>query len=579
VAIDFKNALKAVSCVCVVSCGVTVEDSDILEAFRPDEARGEKTIKYQSPQGILERCVVTKTFPGVKYDKDDAKDTNELCGFSFYKKPLETAEGEAVALCPKMSSTFPGVEVYELGDYSKEKYETSLCKNQDKRPTKRAAKFKQSVSCSYTGSILGYYHLSRILGDAADVPAAVIRTMDVAEHKKIAERGVAWSTGLNNQLWKQVLGYDNNPKTRNNYFTPDLKQVYGVLSVNPTGEFRYSEINKNHADGATAKKMFLTTNEVKRVLNPSSVGTFVARDFASAAPVLQQMRDMSDLMLMDYLFQQQDRFGNIHAREFYYYLDEKGNVENKRLKRDDAGNIKTEKPTADAVVVKKLILKDNDCGSRPGNPKAFHLDEIKSIRHMSPRTYKGLRYLAQEWQAGRAHTFFQKEALLKTDDVFGIEGIDGFGKRLQTVSETLKAQCDAGKLLLDLDIEDHLKSKNSAADVKALCSSILKPSEPPVVKNICESSAHSITPYSYAVTEENKLVVRGDGGFMMELSATNKNNTPAKLGGRDVELMYDARSGVGTENEKRLFVYKLISNGNIYLKHDGSGDGIPMTCQ
>ena len=43
-------------------------------------------------------------------------------------------------------------------ELSKEQFETERCKlDKSKRGGKKLAKFKQSITCSYTPSILGYY--------------------------------------------------------------------------------------------------------------------------------------------------------------------------------------------------------------------------------------------------------------------------------------------------------------------------------------------------------------------------------------------------------------------------------------
>ena len=147
---------------------------------------GREIVRYGN-----EICKKTKSYPGIKYDKDDPDNENELCSINFYKNTADDGKpGVAAALCPKMSSTFPGVEIYELENRDKAKYEENDCRSQDNRPTKRIAKFKQSVSCAYTGSILGYYHLSRILGGSGLVPTSVVRTMGTDLHTKFAKKGV-----------------------------------------------------------------------------------------------------------------------------------------------------------------------------------------------------------------------------------------------------------------------------------------------------------------------------------------------------------------------------------------------------
>ena len=71
---------------------------------------------------------------------------------------------------------------------------------------KLIAKYKQSIPTHFTYSpfILGYYHLSRFL-DAGHVEPAIVRTMDVASHKPLADLGKAKATGSNNrEQWTQL---------------------------------------------------------------------------------------------------------------------------------------------------------------------------------------------------------------------------------------------------------------------------------------------------------------------------------------------------------------------------------------
>lgn len=432
------------------------------------QARGTRRTAFTSPKGLQEVCIVPKHFPGGDYSKGDARKEDELCAHNFHKQPGSSDPGNAVAVCPKINSTFPGLDIHELGSASKSNYESTTCRNEDK-PTSKLAKYKQSVSCSYTGSILGYYHLSRIL-DAGDVPPGVIRTMDVTAHKAYAERGVSFSTPgeINHTLWKEQVARDSNPTaSKENYFTSDGKQLYGALVHNPRDEERYAGINFG------TKSRFMQTPEFQRVVNPGALGTFVKRDFASAAPVIQQMKDLSDLVLMDFLMAQQDRFGNIHGRAFYAHLDEKGEVD--FVEVEDVQKGKVPKP-ANAVAVTKLMLKDNDCGNRPGNDREITLTDLGNLRHMSVKTYKRLRWIAAQWKSDpKVKTFFRDEALLGEPDLFDLRGLSTLENRLAQASATLTANCKSGKLLLDLSIEDHINSKNMPDMVKARCDEIYQP--------------------------------------------------------------------------------------------------------
>lgn len=533
-------AIVAVSC---QTREFNTGDSDVQgESFNPATPRGRKIAQYKAPSGQVESCVVPKHFPGVKYDGDDGEDEEKLCAMSFYKQPGSSDPGEAYAVCPKFASTFPGVELHDLDNKNKQSYETKECL-QDSRPTSKEAKFKQSVSCAYTGSILGYYHVSRILGGAGNVPVGVARTMDIREHKKIADRGAANSSGINNQLWKQLQRMDSNPSFGSdndgrNYFTPDLKQIFGALSKNPTHETQHSDLYRPSEGGSGAgisKSSFLNSFLVKRAKTKAAVGTMIKRDFASAVKGILPMKDVGDLMVLDYLFQQQDRWGNAHAVAYDYTATPEGGFKKKKVK-DEGGS-----PADGAVRVKRILLKDNDCGNRVGDERSINLQDLKSLGHMSPRTYKGLRYLAAQWKEGKAQAFLKNEALMDTFDTFGRTSFgDKFGERLVAASDSLTAACKSGQLLLDLSLEDHIASKNLPELVKTQCDEILQPEE------------------------DTSINTNGNGGGNPNSGNTNPTNpsTPPAFVKKDCTVKSDdgianVRKGPSISAEK----YMTLNNG------------------
>ena len=91
------------------------------------------------------------------------------------------------------------------------------------------AKYKQSIPThfTYSPSILGYYHLSRFL-DAGHVEPAIVRTMDVAAHKPLADLGKAKATGSNNRnQWTELRALDD-AHSNPSLYTKDGKQLYGA---------------------------------------------------------------------------------------------------------------------------------------------------------------------------------------------------------------------------------------------------------------------------------------------------------------------------------------------------------------
>ncbi|MCC6138197.1 MAG: hypothetical protein IT287_06165 [Bdellovibrionaceae bacterium] len=161
------------------------------------------TLLGLSPQALAEEviqrsagevCVIPDRFPieDVDYSKRDAKLEKRLCSYDFHLD-ASTEEATAVALCPKLFSTYPAVELIELPVGStKTDYEKKMCNKTvgGKNKGKKLAKYKNSMSCSKTPSIVGYYHVSRALG-IDSVPVSVLRTMEKSVHQEVADRGRA----------------------------------------------------------------------------------------------------------------------------------------------------------------------------------------------------------------------------------------------------------------------------------------------------------------------------------------------------------------------------------------------------
>ncbi|MCB0394051.1 MAG: hypothetical protein KDD25_05800, partial [Bdellovibrionales bacterium] len=151
------------------------------------QPRGQQTWTFTSPSNVQEHCYATKSFPGFTMSENqrakDFKDESRLCQIDFYQ-----AGALNTAVCPKLSSTNPGVEVFEMeGEDKFDTFQNTQCALKDGPDRDKIAKFKSSVSCSNTSSIIGYYHLSRIIDTNSKVPVSVIRTMDLTFHLKLRD--------------------------------------------------------------------------------------------------------------------------------------------------------------------------------------------------------------------------------------------------------------------------------------------------------------------------------------------------------------------------------------------------------
>jgi hypothetical protein len=161
------------------------------------------------------------------------------------------------------------------------------------------------------------------------------------------------------------------------------------------------------------------------------------------------MRDMSELILLDYLLAQSDRLtgGNISDFDVVYYL-QNNQVKHSR-KVDDVP------PGATQVSVKKLTIVDTDAGLV--NQNVFEQKGyLNQICHLHPDTYNRLLDFAQRWKTDpEVKAFFHQEC------TFSNGQLARFEKDLLTAAAIMQSRRNAGKLLLDLDLDEFFKSVHS----------------------------------------------------------------------------------------------------------------------
>jgi peptidoglycan hydrolase-like protein with peptidoglycan-binding domain len=198
-------------------------------------------------------------------------------------------------------------------------------------------------------------------------------------------------------------------------YTKDGKQLYGVLQANPTGEQSYPHLSD--LGGAAA---FAASSEFARVTSSSPL-KLNYKDAAgkldqAAVQQIIQIRDLSDMVLMDYIMSQADRFsGNMHSEKVYLWIDN-GVLKSDSKKSDPAKAAEQLKQIpADAVLVNRMIMKDNDAGLISGNSaKTYHL--LEKISHMDSKTYNRLLDLQKELQKPEVAQWYQTELLFTSAD-------------------------------------------------------------------------------------------------------------------------------------------------------------------
>ena len=122
------------------------------------------------------------------------------------------------------------------------------------------------------------------------------------------------------------------------------------------------------------------------------------------------------MVLMDFIMSQADRFsGNMHSEKIYLWM-QNGAVKSETKKSDPAKAAEQLKQIPpEAVLVDRMIMKDNDAGLISGNSaKTYHL--LEKISHMDSKTYNRLLDLQKELQKPEVAQWFQTELLFTPAD-------------------------------------------------------------------------------------------------------------------------------------------------------------------
>lgn len=414
--------------------------------------RGESIIEIPVAAGRNnEICVVPKHFANVEYSEKDLKKEKELCALNEYTN---------VAFCPKTNSTNPGVDVHELPQgMTVKQLEAVDCKVIDpetkKNKSKKVAKYKQSTSCSYSPSILGYYHLSRLLGGVAHVPVAVIRTLDLPKHIAIGRRGIRMTpeNELIHETWEGLISNllaGAQSKRRDFLLTDNFDQSYGALLDDPKSDL-YKEFFNSGRDNVARAEAFRDRNPIAlNLAKRADIATIVPREFNAAnVQKLIQIKEAGDMIILDTLLNQQDRYGNIDFNETFVYLDQNDRNEAGQPKLKQKNKLSEEEvKQLSALKIKRMVLADNDCGVAKDNI-AKQVGLADRIAHLDPLTYRRLLQLNAIADHPHTKAFFIHETLFTEKDYAS------FRANLKELVAKLHGFCSSQRLRLDLDSQAH----------------------------------------------------------------------------------------------------------------------------
>ena len=459
---------------------------------------------FKSPSNVVEKCAILPRMPGADYESEDKEDEQEYCKINFYDS--------RVGLCPKVVSTSPGTYVYKIvkSDWNQGNFENSgNCKNPKAIPDtsiEKLATFKQtmnakSTSGTFSTSSLLYYHFSRYLDTSVSVPVSVYREMDRKEHlKRVTKLGQALTAGgMINAGWDVLAAAESNPDSYSSVFelfTKDKSKIYGVM-LKAKGERYGIEFNGirggwGNTDSLDFQKTpgfeALKRNEPIKTAIPNAkanYGTVAAAlkprakkasdvDFLAShvknmpsEQLAYWMSEASEIALLDYIFSQQDRIGNIdYVWAWTYKVNDPTSGLILKHKKVDAkfkdfpvskyqtilasmpADIKPYSPK----LLQRTVLGDNDAGARAEYSNfAKSSKMLENLRHFNGKAYSRLLKLNSDLQA-KGPIFQYITANFPLSDTAQIPQIV---KNVQSAVSILKGACDAGNLKLDLNPKEY----------------------------------------------------------------------------------------------------------------------------
>ena len=204
-----------------------------------------------------------------------------------------------------------------------------------------------------------------------------------------------------------------------------------------------------------ARRTFRNGNPIIGMLaRNSDISTLVGRNFTTEnVQKMVQLKDAADLIAIDTLMNQQDRFGNIHYLQTYYYLDANDPNQDGSAKLKSSRSLTPEEAARfGAVQVKKLLLKDNDCGVAKDNI-AKQTGLADRIAHIDPRTYRLILRFDAIADSAETREFFVRELVFTANDYAEVR------KNLKDLATKLHQTCLQGRLKLDLDLQTHFSAQ------------------------------------------------------------------------------------------------------------------------
>jgi hypothetical protein len=406
------------------------------------------------------------------FTKHDKKKIDELGSLDFYV----SSGPESVGVVPKLHNTSAGVEIYRLpSTLSKETFEERegpyrpgvTKKFSNKRDGQKIAKFK-TYPMAQSG--LTTFYMSRLLGHLVEVPPATYRTMDVQEFEKVGNQARTTGHPECTAAWATLRAMVQSANSK--VVLPGGKLVYGSLAQNPRGE-------------ESSPEDYWTVDAIRghsfyRVLSSRSpVATTLNLNDPKSLQDLALAQDMTRGVILDSIFRQADRLGNISIDDLQHYVTNEGEVkwDHKVSDKDKADAVSPIQP------LKRIIYKDNDDGMNWGRSSISVSPILADTHHVDQTIYDRLQWLAglmQDSEPGSA---------VKTKDYFvnvvHISGENYDQMRISLINQaaSLKSRVDSRDIQLDLDFEGTMK-RLYAKEIEAAQAKTARTTTSPSANNV-----------------------------------------------------------------------------------------------
>lgn len=414
------------------------------------------TVTHTSPNGVPESCTLLPKFPFTPpdvaadpstlrwYHDEDFKDVEHLCQIDLYIDETKDDQ-QMVGVCPKLHWSTPALELYDLTDYKqgKQKFQDARCGRWGKRGYPKVAKWKPYVYRKEPESALFYFHFSRLLGNAALVYPATWRTVDRGTFMAWTRNALDYISRLTTTA-TPINGWSALRQRHKGKAKHDPDVLGGSIAKNPRGESSHTKFVTWQVPQIRQQSYWKMLANKKPIADQLELDVTDPEDYYDDIQKLTYAADFTNLIVLDALFNQRDRAGNINSKEYVHYIDDAGHMRwEKELEPTD---------TRTAVKLERLILKDNDDGmvwDLWGKMNSSKL--VYDTRHFDSVMFARMQWLAGLMRdpatADQVKTYFVDQVHV------GGDSYDEVRERFLKMADRIQHAFDIGKLQLDLDLE------------------------------------------------------------------------------------------------------------------------------